>query len=741
MRKTLKSIYYFLPIQLFLLQFRKYQLLLIFWFILFATITGNFASHFGASSLFLAPEYLGHINFLSMLLLGCCTSIFIMTWHITTFIIHSKRIPYMGARRHAFLIYCFNNSLLPLIFLVFYSIVCTRFQLVEERTSLAQVILLQLGFYLGFIIVAIVSFAYFFRVGRDLLKIVLSKITNPSVIREIIPYDTLDYEIDIVPATTYLSGTFRIQHFADLESYPSRILATIFRRHHRNAVFATIASYLLLLFLGIFMHEPAFRIPAGGSFLILFSIMMGIAAAFKYFMRTWETIGLVITVSIIITMVHYGVMDLRSIANGINNKLPVSKQPQYTYEHLHQLFNHTKYQQDKQQEESRLDKWKTHVADSAGKEPPLIVVTVSGGGLRSAYWTFHALQYIDSITHGMLFKNTVLLTGASGGMIGAAYWRAVHDDYQQGKTKDPYNIKYQVNIGKDILNAIIFSFASVDFISPFNKITVAGHTYTKDRGYAMEEELIRNTDGVLDKKIGDTRAREANGTVPQILLNSTVVNDGRRLMISSQPVAYLTRPEYTLADTVHPPIDAIDYAALFANCEPYNMRLTSALRMNATFPFILPIVKLPSQPHINVMDAGMRDNFGTESASRYIYALRNWMQHNTHNVIILEVRDTREYEVFKSTDETSVGGMISDPLFIIQNKWEVFQSYNHGYLKDYATSAMDGKLHFVTLQYVPKQKIAALNFHLTQTEKNDLYNSIYNSENQDAIKQLLQLMQ
>lgn len=59
MKRVLSGIYYFLPVQLVLLHFRKYQLLLFFWLILLLTITGKFASHFGASSLFLAPEYRG----------------------------------------------------------------------------------------------------------------------------------------------------------------------------------------------------------------------------------------------------------------------------------------------------------------------------------------------------------------------------------------------------------------------------------------------------------------------------------------------------------------------------------------------------------------------------------------------------------------------------------------------------------------------------------------------------------
>src|ERR1700722_17112235 len=146
MKRVLQGIYYFLPVQLLILHFRKYQLLLFFWLILILTITGNFASHFGSSSLFLAPEYLGHISFASMFLLGCAMCVFIMTWHITTFIIHSKRIPYMGATRHAFLVYCYNNCIIPIAFLVFYSAVSIHFQWYDEHAPLSNIIWLQFGF-------------------------------------------------------------------------------------------------------------------------------------------------------------------------------------------------------------------------------------------------------------------------------------------------------------------------------------------------------------------------------------------------------------------------------------------------------------------------------------------------------------------------------------------------------------------------------------------------------------------
>jgi hypothetical protein len=258
----------------------------------------------------------------------------------------------------------------------------------------------------------------------------------------------------------------------------------------------------------------------------------------------------------------------------------------------------------------------------------------------------------------------------------------------------------------------------------------------------MEQEVIRNTEGLLDQKIGFYRQREKDGYIPLMVINGTIVNDGRKLMISNQPISYLTRPRYTLKDFA-PPIDGVDFAQFFAAQDPYNLRLTSALRMNATFPYVLPVVKLPSVPRMNIMDAGLRDNYGCEVAGRYIYALQEWIAANAGETIFLEIRDTRENDVSNISDQSSsLPNMLADPLFVVQTKWEAFQSYAHGYSKDYTSSFLKGKFRYITLEYVPKayNKVAALNFHLTHKEKEDLYNSIESPDNKVAIDTLLKVL-
>jgi hypothetical protein len=739
MRNPFKQLYFFLPVQLLLLHFRRYQLLLVFWIILVLIITGDFAANFGASSLFLAPEYVGEISYVSMFLLGSAFGVFMMMWHITTFIIHSKRIPYLGSTRHAFLVYCFNNSVIPLAFLIFYSVASIRYQWINEHGSITSILALQLGFFLGFLTILLVSFAYFFRVSRDFFKNTFAKITSPvEKIANNFPKDDYDYEPDLLPSTYFISSRFVIEHNEMMGRLQPPIMKTVLQRHNRNVAFATFIAYIVLLVMGLFIDNPVMRVPAGAGFLLLFAIMMGLVGAFKFFMKSWEALGWVAFILFLSALVKFQVFDLRSVAYGLDYKK--TGEQRYHYNVLRSLFTTVRYNSDKRKEVSRLKKWKA-IASPDSSKTPLVVVTVSGGGSRSAYWTFRALQYADSLSEGKLFRNTVLITGASGGMIGAAYWRNVHAAYKRGLLTDPYASKYQQNIGKDLLNAIVFSFASVDMISPFNKIKIAGHNYSTDRGYALEHEMGRNTEGLLAKPIGYFEEREANGEIPELIINGTIVNDGRKLMICNQPIAFLTQPEYSL-NSPTPPIDAVDFRAFFPEQNTSELSLTSALRMNATFPYILPVVRLPSQPRMNIMDAGLRDNFGIQVASRYLHVMRDWLLENTSEIIFLEIRDTRENDVSGNSDQTSLGSMVADPLFVIQNKWEAFQSYGYNYVKDFAPAYVNGKLTFVTLQYIPKEfkKTAALNFHLTQQEKEDLYESINNPYNQFEIQRLLKLL-
>ena len=65
MKKVLQAFGFSLPIQLLLLHCRRYQIFLVLWYILFATIGGGFMKSYGADTLFLAPEYFNQVSAIS----------------------------------------------------------------------------------------------------------------------------------------------------------------------------------------------------------------------------------------------------------------------------------------------------------------------------------------------------------------------------------------------------------------------------------------------------------------------------------------------------------------------------------------------------------------------------------------------------------------------------------------------------------------------------------------------------
>ena len=120
MKQTVRAIFYSFPVQLLLLHFKKFQVLLVFWFVLFGAVGGVFMKAYGVDSLYLSPEYLGNVNAFSSAIVGMSVAVFIMSWNITTFILFCRHFKFLATTTRPFVKYCINNSLIPLIFLLFY---------------------------------------------------------------------------------------------------------------------------------------------------------------------------------------------------------------------------------------------------------------------------------------------------------------------------------------------------------------------------------------------------------------------------------------------------------------------------------------------------------------------------------------------------------------------------------------------------------------------------------------------
>ena len=740
MKTWLKGFYFSFPIQLVFLHFRKYQVLLLFWFILFSTVNGTFMKTFGADSLFLAPEYLGNVNSLSSAIFGISIGMFIMSWNISTFILFSRHFRFLAATTNPFLKYCINNSVIPGLFLLFYFFKAYRFDHYKELIPTSEILFLFGGFLCGLIFILAVSLIYFFRADRSILRRMMPSISDPkSYITHLHPIKEIYYDRPLINVKWYFESPWKLRPVRDVSHYTHVFIETIFKRHNFAAILSVFAAFLFLLFIGFFLDNAFFQLPAGASITIFFSVLIGVAGAITYFLQSWSIpylIGLVMLLNIFYKLDW---IDPRNKAYGLNywNK---SERPSYTREGLLALCSKENVEADRQNMISILNTWKKK-QDS--EKPLLVLINTSGGGHRSATFTFSVLQQLDSITKGTILKKAFLINGSSGGMIGAAYFRELYRQRQEGKNIRLQDDKYVDDIAGDLLNPLFTSFFARDLISPAQKFKVGPYTYVKDRGYAFEQKLGSNTRGFLSKQLKDYVADEKAADIPMIFFNSVVSRDSRKMIICTQPVRFmmLGHADTTNIPTMDP--DAVDFVSFFAKQDPYNIRILSALRMNATFPIVLPNVWLPSNPVIDVMDAGLRDNFGQETTLRFLSSFDDWIKENTSGVLILQIRDRGAggWEMPYVSD--NITDHITKPFLLLQNNWFKMMEYFQNDMLSYYTARSDKPVYKIAFQYAAdnEQNKAALNFHLTRREEKDIRSSINSPANKESFQQVLTLFE
>jgi len=739
MKAWLRGFYYSFPVQLLFLHFRKYQVLLLFWFILFAVVNGSFMDTFGADSLFLAPEYLDNVNSISAALVGIAIGMFIMSWNISTFVLLSKYFKFLAATTNPFLKYCINNSVLPILFILFYFFRAYEFTRSKELISNIEILFLAGGFLSGLIFILAVSFIYFFRADRSIMRKMMPTISNPGeYITHLRPTKTAWYNDSLIKVEWYFDSPLKLRPTRDVRHYTPEFVDSLFKRHHFAAILGVFVAFILLISIGFFLDSPFFQIPAAASITIFFTILIGVAGAFSYFLQSWSIPYLIALLLMLNFFYKKEWIDPRNKAYGINyqNK---SERPHYTKEGLMTLCTKEKVEADRNNMIGILEKWKQN-QDSA--RPLLVLLNTSGGGHRSATFTISMLQALDSLTHGTIMKKIFLITGASGGMVGATYFRELYLQRLKGKNINLQDGKYVDDIASDVLNPVFSSFVARDLIAPAQKFKVNQFSYVKDRGYAFEQKLNMNTRGLLNKQLMDYSADEKTANIPLIFYNSVVTRDSRKMIISTQPVSFMMQG---WQDTSRIPVmdpDVIDFASFFAKQNPYNLRILTALRMNATFPIVLPNVWLPSNPVIDVMDAGLRDNYGQETSLRFIEAFDEWIKENTSGVLIIQIRDRSpggwEYP-YMSDDITDHA---TKPFLLLQHNWFKMMEYFQNDMLSYYAEHPGRTVHKILFQYASDntENKAALNFHLSKREKKDIIISVNSFANAQSFKQLKMLL-
>ena len=747
------KIWYSFPVQLLLLHLRKNLALIFIWVMLLGIILEKFGVVLGIPFLFLDPEYLHQVSWISFMMVGIGFAVLTMAFHMTTYIMDGSQFKFLAVLPKPFIHFCINNSIIPTIFYLIYCIRFILFQLGNDLDSEWIVVRYFLGFAGGSLLTYALIFGYFAITNKDFFILFAGsvdkrlrkvRLTRANVISQ---YKELKTKQDKVLYFLNLRlGLEKVR--PDISRFEGTKLLRVFDQNHLNLFLIQVFLILFVLFLGFFKEKPILQLPAAMSATLLLAILVMLVGAVSFWLRKWSTPVVIAALFLMNYFSNFSFLNRPHEAFGLNYEI---KPELYNLQRLDQLLHPDTVAKDRNKTTEILSNWK---AKFPGEEKPkLVLIAASGGGQRAALWTLHVLQSIYKIQNGDVIKHTELFTGASGGVLGEAFFREIYLRSQFDKTIDPIDPKYLDQISADNLNPIIFTLLVNDLLIRNQYYDYGGYKYLKDRGFAFENQLNLNTEGIMDKPISAYREPESKAIIPMLPVTTLITNDGRKLVISPNSMSYLgtSMLDRTGMDEKK---QSVDFIRFFQDHNPGNLRFLSALRMSATFPFITPNIQLPSIPTMEVMDTGLSDNFGIQDALRFMYVFQKWIYENTSGVVLVTIRDSEKSTEIPPTTPPKILEKIFVPLKNIYSNWDNIQTIQNEVLFNYMDESMPFDVEKVEFEYAPEKvqaeelsgsqetmQRASLNWRLTAREKKSILASIFTKKNQQSIQRLEEIFE
>ncbi len=287
-----------------------------------------------------------------------------------------------------------------------------------------------------------------------------------------------------------------------------------------------------------------------------------------------------------------------------------------------------------------------------GGKSTMVVVTASGGGIQASAWTAKVLANMDEQCPAFT-ESIGLISGVSGGSVGAMYYMGhrgfrvnpeKYPDAKEDRLKSMLRLsptarsKIESAASASSLEAIGWGLAFPDMakhIPLISKLMRQGD----DRGLALETQWwsrMANTSNdsvaMRDLRMRDLIQDTNKGYIPPVIFNSTTVETGQRMMIASFDTSAPSTPNF---ETYTQPIDFFEfYEPLFINPRVINPRVSTAVRLSASFAYATPVAMpilpkslladLPANDitsrrgNYHLCDGGYSDNTGLVAAIRVI---------------------------------------------------------------------------------------------------------------------------
>lgn len=379
-------------------------------------------------------------------------------------------------------------------------------------------------------------------------------------------------------------------------------------------------------------------------------------------------------------------------------------------------------------------------ANSAGH---IVIVSAEGGGIQAEAWTAEVLTGIaDSLADRTQFLPAVrLMSGTSGGSVGIMFVDSLYESPRLNDRgcREAVRLAARDGLGLDwVAHGIVY----YDLTRPVLP-EIAGFE-KRDRGFGLErawQQLLQQM-APRDAKAGGNcgidspekitidslRPGAAAGTQPLLVFNATYADSGWPLVVTNFDLADFSRAQLS---------GKHDYNGLRVFRERYgaDLPLTTAVRLSASFPYVLPSPRaLACKPsasaclgnqvgqgrELAVIDGGLYDNYGIDSAYETLkQATASFTDYHNNKVLWIRILASPEApsdpngDAYDPIAGSSVGPILS--LYEVRDTEQVKRAEE---LTDIALDSSHGELQILKVVF-PFCK-PPLSWALTEEQAHDI---------------------
>ena len=283
------------------------------------------------------------------------------------------------------------------------------------------------------------------------------------------------------------------------------------------------------------------------------------------------------------------------------------------------------------------------------KKYPVFIVASEGGGSRSAYWTGSLLAALCD-TFPEFSQHIFAISSVSGSSLGSGVFSLIRRS-EVMENHEMQKLPYTQNaLKKDFLSPLTASMIFPDLFQRFVPFKINAF----DRAKALE----RSWENAFERAMGSSHAEnplrislahfwleDTMYRMPSLFLNCTVVNTGKRAIISNLKLN---------------PDDFADVIALNDTIGKA-IPLSTAMSLSARFPYITPsgVIQKPDGTYWgSVVDGGYFDNSGILTALEIMNVInktnqktKNKIEFEPHLIIISNYEDFHDTNMYNELNE------------------------------------------------------------------------------------------